>query len=55
MNTRTTLYGQEVSPAHREDQLPGGAVFAVCFTAFAFLIFAFPWLMVAVSHFAGNF
>lgn len=28
---------------------------AVIFTALAFLIFAFPWLMVAVSHFAGTF
>lgn len=28
---------------------------AVCFTALAALIFGFPWLMVAVSHFAGNF
>lgn len=28
---------------------------AVCFTAFAALIFGFPWLIVAASHFAGNF
>ena len=28
---------------------------AVCFTAFAILIFGFPWLIVAASHFAGNF
>ena len=55
MNTRLTPYGQEVSPAHREDQLPGGAVFAIVFTAFAFLLFGFPWVIVAVSHFAGNF
>lgn len=55
MNTRFTPYGQEVSPAPREDKLPGGAVFAVCFTALAILVFAFPWLIVAVSHFAGNF
>ena len=28
---------------------------AVCFTALGALIFGFPWLIVAVSHFAGNF
>ena len=28
---------------------------AIVFTAFAFLLFGFPWLMVAASHFAGNF
>lgn len=28
---------------------------AVIFTALAVLIFAFPWICVAVSHFAGNF
>lgn len=28
---------------------------AVIFTALAFLLFGFPWVIVAVSHFAGNF
>lgn len=55
MNTRLTPYGQEVSPAHRDDQLPGGAVFAVIFTALAFLIFGFPWLMAWLCHIADKF
>ena len=28
---------------------------AVIFLALGFLIFGFPWVIVAVSHFTGNF
>ena len=51
MTTHSTPFGLEVSDPRQEDRLAGVAIFA----ALAALIFAFPWLIVAVSHFAGNF
>lgn len=51
MTTRTTPFGLEVTTSRHSDRFAGVAIFA----ALAALIFAFPWLIVAVSHFTGNF
>ena len=51
MTTHSTPFGLEVTTSRHADRFAGVAIFA----ALAFLIFGFPWLIVAASHFAGNF